>query len=273
MASATPLLTDSPSKVARSKTFGLGRWANFLSSALNGKDGLTVAVEKSVATQKEKHINFLLEQLEDNPALMEDVLLRYSALTRWDEDFVIACRVLSCIHLYITRIPSTISHRADCITVFLNEMRNTWSLRQGLFIEQYAAALVHHVLTAKQHYQLYSNTFSRGLAATVPLTIAFFESEELLLYLSKLLSYQDRLLSLLAFPYLPQLLEEAKHTASLFIIEQCKMLLAVIRFLTLHLDSPTSGDNNKDEDRIDVSILKDQMDAQEQLLRRFEREL
>jgi hypothetical protein len=149
-------------------------------------------------------------------------------------------------------------------------MRTTWASRQMHFIEQYAAALITHIMTAKQHFQLYENAFSRGLAVG----LIFFENEEIVMFISKLLGYQDRLLSIVKIPSIDsnnsiRNATLARRAACEGIIEQCKLLQSVLCFLILHLEK-IQQESKKDV--IDIQTLKEQMEAQEQYLYTVERE-
>jgi hypothetical protein len=246
-----------------------------LSSAIAGKDELTVACEKAASTHtssyspKEKHLQYILDQVDENPTIIEDVLLRFSALTNWAEDSVVAIKVLSCVHQIARRVPSCLVLRSDSFVVFLDEIRNHWSAQQVVFVDQYSSAMLHLVLTARQHYQLYENTFTRGMGVSVGIT--FFQGEEIAVYVSKLLSYQERLSAIVRIPHFPSSpsLKNptlARRAACSVIIEQCKLLLSIIRYLVLHIE------NLKDQDPIDTAIFREQMDEQEKFLQTVERD-
>lgn len=271
-----PLLQEGPEKSNRSVRSSISRFTNFLSSAIAGKDELTVACEKAASTHtssyspKEKHLQYIIEQVDENPSLIEEVLLRFSALTNWAEDAVVAIKVLSCIHQIVRRVPNCLVIRSDAFIVFLDEIRNHWSAQQVVFVDQYSAALLHLVLTARQHYQLYENTFTRGIGV-VSVGISFFQADEIVVYISKLLSFQERLSALIRIPSFPTSMSQknpglARRAACTVIVEQCKLLLSVIRYLILHVE------NLKDQEPVETGIFRDQMDYQEKFLQSVERE-
>lgn len=218
---------------------------------------------------KEKHVEFIIEQVDENPLLIEEVLLRFSALTNWAEDAVVAIKILSSIHQIIRRVPNCLVVRSDSFVVFLDEIRNHWSAQQVVFVDQYSAALMHLVLTARQHYQLYENTFTRGMG--ISLGISFFQGEEISVYVSKLLSFQERLLAIIRIPSFPTNSSQrnpalTRRASCTVIIDQCKQLLSVICYLIMHLEGL------KDQETIDTTIFREQMDAQDKLLQSIERE-
>lgn len=270
-----PLLQENTTKNNRSVRSSISRFTSFLSSAIAGKDDLTVACEKAASTHtasyspKEKHVEFIIEQVDENPVLIEEVLLRFSALTNWAEDAVVAIKILSSIHQIVRRVPTCLVVRSDSFVVFLDEIRNHWSAQQVVFVDQYSAALMHLVLTARQHYQLYENTFSRGIG--ISLGISFFQGEEISVYVSKLLSFQERLLGIIRIPSFPTNSTQrnpalARRASCTVIIDQCKQLLSVICYLVMHLEGL------RDQESIDTSIFREQMDAQDKFLQSIERE-
>jgi hypothetical protein len=273
---AVPLLDDGFDKNNRSIRSSINRFTSFLSSAIAGKDELTVACEKAASihtssySPKDKHLQYIIDQVDENPNLIEDILLRFSALTKWAEDPVVAIKILSCAHQLVRRVPTCLLRRSDSFIVFLDEIRNHWSAQQVVFVDQYSSALLHLVLTARQHYQLYENTLTRGMGVSVGIT--FFQGEEISVYVSKLLGFQERLSTIIRipnFPSSPSLKNpaQARRAACTIIVEHCKLLLSIIRCLVLHME------NMKDQQQpIDTAIFRDQMDEQEKFLQAVERD-
>lgn len=276
---AVPLLQESPGKKSVRSEFS--RWTNFLSSTIVGKDELTVACEKAASTHtasyspKEKHLDFLLRKVDENPATAEEVLLRFTALTKWAEDPVVAIKVLSCTHQIMRKVPVALLQKQESFIIFLSEIRNHWSIHQVAFVDLYASALMHHAMITRHHYQLFENTFSRG--AGMSMGITFFDQDEIVHFVTKLLSYQDRLLGLIRLPSFPSSSSPknaaiARHAACSVIIEQCKQLLSVTFYLVVHLETPMNNKQPDEDNKLQISILREQMEEQERFLRSAERE-
>lgn len=95
---AVPLLQDSSHKPS-SPRVSFGRLASVLIFNLSGKDDLTVAIEKVTSPHfiqpKEKHLRIILAKVDNNPLILESVLLKFSALTQWSDYECVALQVIS----------------------------------------------------------------------------------------------------------------------------------------------------------------------------------
>lgn len=273
---AVPLLQESPEKTSTIRS-SISRFANFVSSTIIGKDELTVACEKATSissssySPKEKHISFLIDKVDENPQLIEEILLRFSALTEWSENPIVAIKVLSCVHQIMRKVPSCVVQCANSLLVYLTEVRKVWGDRGVTFVDQYSSALCQHVLTARQYFQLFENTFGRS--SGLSLGITFFDCDEIVGFMSKLLTYQDRLLSLMRIPQFPSSSSQkstilARKAACRIILEQTKFTFSILFFLVNHLESLKES-----ESKPDMSVFREQLDSQDRLLRDLERDL
>jgi hypothetical protein len=152
MASSSPLLEESEQLTPKKST--TSRWANMFYSTVLGKDELALSIEK-IATPnppgkpKEKNLSYLIENVRQNPSLLDDILLRFSATTNWQSSIVITTKILMTIfeilrynRLYITKF--------DYVIIFLTEIRNHWKHQEIGFLERYTLMIINLSQLTKQ---------------------------------------------------------------------------------------------------------------------------
>lgn len=236
-----PLLDDdeSPHKTSYSGTSA--SWTHRLMSQLSGQDELTFAIAKATnclgPAPKEKYVSYLIGLTTKDPNIIEEILLRFSALSDWSEHRVIACKTLVFLHQLLQRL-DRYYNKNPAVVIFLTEVKERWS-RQDEFLGGYTIALLHRVLMDVEHPSL-ANTVYDSLAALATNSMSVLKSyspADLLLFLTNLLSYLERMTALgsKSMSSLTSAERQAYSYANSFIASECRALLTVTGHLLGYL--------------------------------------
>eukprot|EP00981_Chlorochromonas_danica_P009349 scaffold2636_cov176-Ochromonas_danica.AAC.3 len=195
-----PLLDDDerPSKTySPSSTIS---WTHRLMAQLAGQDELTFAICKAAsaigAGPKEKYLNYLIATTDSDPNIIEEILLRISALTEWQESRVISCKTLAILHIILQRL-DRYYNKQQAMVIFLNELKDRWQ-NQDSFLEAYTIALLHRILMDNENPSLATSIYGSlsALAVNSASVLRAYPPTDVLLFLTNLISYLERLTSL-----------------------------------------------------------------------------
>lgn len=257
----------------------LGNFANHINlTVVGGKDEVSVAVEKAANDQpgpiKHKHIQFLTEFISNSSELdsgshIEDVMLKFNALTRWSDSTVAACKVLMCINILMNRCYQSLQHHLQTTMLMLREINQHYTGKSS-YLERYVKSLHSKVCLIENHPLVSDLLFLHNVISVSQITNFLnrfgskVELSEVVNVVTLCLSLQNERLAILRTSMETYNAKEVSTFAEShkLIFEDCQSMTYNIACLINYVS------NNDKKDRYNVGLLRDQLDTHEHELRR-----
>jgi len=247
-------------------------WTTAISSRLSGKDDLTISIEKATnddagGRPKEKHISFIISEIERDPTQVDSILIKLNALTEWSQSVVSAGKVLIILQEILQKIRAQHGNFENFI-IFLTEIRNQYKDINIPLIDRHTMGLIGHTKMLNEFRELSSVLFNDSFSfAFSKSKLSMYEPNIIVLFLTRLLSYQDNLISVLNTDPYSAAATITLTTPSIQTLEEIKVLVRkeskIIQKLLLNL---LSYAEQQRWEGIQLEYLREQCEAQNTLL-------
>lgn len=275
MASSSPLLEESEQLNPKKST--VNRWTNLFYSTILGKDELTISIEKVGSSApnkvKDKHLQYLIQRVNENPVIFDDILLKFSATINWSSSTISSCKIMMAIH-EIIRYNRLYINRFDYSIIFLSEMASHWKIQENYFLERYAASIMNLSQLLTEYHLLCNIIFENGFYYSAKLRLSNYSTDELISFISRLLSYQNILiLATIRQSGRIKDIERITYNDALWvIIEESKKILPIIEYLINHAEERLN-DGFLLDGGSSLASLREQREVQERTIQDLEGKL
>jgi hypothetical protein len=277
MSSSDTLLNSSSSLRSR-----LGNFANRVNARLiGGKDEVSVAVEKAAndipGPVKQKHIQHLIDTILESKhphtaSVIDDIMLKFNALTIWSESSVVACKVLVCLDILIQKCYPSFQKHLESTVLMLREIQLGW-IGKSIYIERYVRSLQSKVSMIENHELVSDIVFLHNMISLSQITEFLnhrdkaIDLSEIVKFITLALAVQNERLAVLrtSLDELPSAEHETFTEANKLTFNNCQAMTFNISCLINYISQRDNGEH------FNVDLLRDQLENHEHELRRRDR--